>query len=131
VKPFLVAVLACGIWLILGCSEEPTEQDDTTHNAGTSFRPTPDSSLTPLQVERWVRATQALDALSEAYRDSFDVEAPSERLRLQKRFQEQQQRVCEAQGLTGGYAEYRWILGALANPRNKALRDSFSVAFHK
>jgi hypothetical protein len=128
VKPVHATVIAALLAALVACDQKPAVDRGGSEAA---FTPTPDSSLTRLQVERWVRANQALDALSEAYQDSFSVEDPSERLRYQVRFKLGQDQVCTQQGLAGGYEEYRWILSALASPRNSALRDSFNIAFHR
>jgi hypothetical protein len=42
---------------------------------------------------------------------------------LQEDFLKAQDKICKLAGFAGGYTEYKWIMGAIANPRNKELLE--------
>jgi hypothetical protein len=87
------------------------------------FVPTADSTITARQLRLWKDCNPVLDSLAYFYKDSFAVADPVNKLRLQEDFFKAQDKICKLAGLTGGYTEYKWIMGAIANPRNKELLE--------
>jgi hypothetical protein len=87
------------------------------------FVPTDDSTITVRQLRLWKDCNPVLDSLTYFYKDSFTVADPVNKLRLQEDFFKAQDKICKLAGLTGGYTEYKWIMGAIANPRNKELLE--------
>ncbi|MCL2689389.1 MAG: hypothetical protein FWE57_06035 [Chitinispirillia bacterium] len=87
------------------------------------FVPTADSTITARQLRLWKDANPVLDSLVYFYRDSFAVADPVNKLRLQEDFLKAQDKICKLAGLTGGYIEYKWIMGAITNPRNRELLE--------
>jgi hypothetical protein len=125
------AVLAGTICCGSSKSPKPTPRAaavDTVVKKPAVFIASADSSLTAPQVAAWGSANRLLDSLSYVYADSFKTEDALKRQEYQKRYTEAQNKVCTGAGLVGGYKEYTWVLQALGNPRNKALRDSFKLA---
>jgi hypothetical protein len=132
----LVSLLSAAI-LISGCQQKKKKTIAPPPPAArpaivepVPFTPSADSSITTEQIQGWLLCNNALDSLSETYKDSFKTEDVSRRLAYQNNFTKSQVTVCVKYGLKSGYEEYRWITGALASPRNKALRDSFNLALH-
>jgi hypothetical protein len=127
----VVALLAALCLLAIGCGKKKAPPPLPAATQEGPFAPTPDSTLTALQVERWLKCNTALDSLSFAYQDSFKVEDPAKKVQYERAFISAQNAACLTSGLRGGYEEYRWVSGALANPRNKALRDSFDLPVYE
>ncbi len=109
-----------------GCRQRPAQSPDEG-----PFVAAADSSLTAVQIGRWVAANRALDSVSFAFQDSFRSEDPEIRRKAQADFPRAQEQACLAAGLRGGYQEYRYVTESLPNPRNKALRDSLGVRLYK
>lgn len=129
-KQMLSAALISTLMLSYGCQKEektpPAPQLESS--ARQRFEPSADSTILPTQLTAWLACNRQLDSLSMLYQDSFATEDATLRLRHQNDFSQSQNTICLSSGLPGGYSEYLWILGALSNPRNKPLRDSFSIA---
>ena len=111
-----------------GCrpeKEAPPEQTQPRPAAAAAprFAPTADSTITAKQLRLWKDCNPVLDSLTYFYKDSFAVADPVNKLRLQEDFIKAQDRICKLAGLTGGYAEYKWITEAIANPRNRELLE--------
>jgi hypothetical protein len=91
------------------------------------FIPPSDSAVTADQVKKWIMCNTYLDSLSLLYKDSFSVNDAAKRMAYQDHFLKAQDRICVRVGLTGGYAEYLWVLKASGSPRNKAIVDSLKL----
>lgn len=118
-----------------GCREKPS--DDAAASSTTSeknehvetpelipFTPPGDSSISVDQMMAWSTCNPLLDSLTFRYADSFKTEDPSELLRYQEDFINAQDRICVRAGLSGGYAEYKWILQNMGLPKNRAILES-------
>ena len=111
-----------------GCNSEkelPIEERKLPKTASAAqapkFVPTEDSTITARQLRLWKDCNPVLDSLAYFYKDSFAIADPVNKLRFQEDFFKAQDKICKLAGLTGGYTEYKWIMGAIANPRNKEL----------
>jgi hypothetical protein len=131
-KQVLSAALISMFVVSSGCQKEeqipPAPQ--LPSSVSQRFAPSADSTIKPAQLAAWVTCSRQLDSLSVLYQDSFATDDATLRLRHQNDFSQSQNTICLSSGLSGGYNEYLWVLSALSNPRNKALRDSFSIASH-
>ena len=112
-------------FVFAGCQpkeeELPVEQPAPRAVQAPRFVPTADSTITVRQLRLWKDANPVLDSLAYFYKDSFAVADPVNKLRLQEDFFKAQDKICKLAGLTGGYVEYKWIMGAIGNSRNKEL----------
>jgi hypothetical protein len=136
IRVILTALLTAAV-LLSGCQQKkkkviaaPPASPKPAIVEPLPFTPAADSSVSVEQVHGWLSCNSALDSLSEAYKDSFKTEDISLRMAMQNNFSRAQAVVCVKHGLKSGYDEYRWVTGALASPRNKALRDSFNLGLH-
>lgn len=124
-------ILICGIIVIsiamAGCQKKkqvaPAPSASPAQEAPKRmFAPAADSSVTAEQLKLWTACNSPLDTLSIAYQDSFKAPDPSTRVRLQADFTRRQDQICKQAGLAG-YEEYRWIMSAMGNPRNKPVLE--------
>ena len=125
-KIFFLSTLAA-VLIFAGCKpkeELPIEQPVSRMVQAPKFVPTDDSTITERQLKLWKDCNPVLDSLAYFYKDSFAVADPVNKLRLQEDFFKAQDKICKLAGLTGGYIEYKWIMGAIANPRNKELLEA-------
>lgn len=119
----LIAVVA--LVICAGCGSKKNDVPEAV--APAVFVPSPDSSLSAVQVQRWQSVNPMLDSLSIAYQDSFKTTDPSARTSAQKSFLSAQDALCKSGGLIGGFAEYQYVTVCLPHPRNATLRDSLGV----
>ena len=124
---FLSALAAA--FVFAGCqTEKELPVEHTLPRAASAvqapkFVPTDDSTITARQLRLWKDCNPVLDSLTYFYKDSFTVADPVNKLRLQEDFFKAQDKICKLAGLTGGYTEYKWIMGAISNLRNKELLE--------
>jgi hypothetical protein len=111
--------------LLLSCQDKSGESARNPDEG--PFVPTADSSLTALQVERWLSANKALDSVARVYQDSFRVDDAEKRQVYQEQFLKAQGTACLQVGMRS-YDEYKWITQSLANPRNAGLRESLKIS---
>jgi hypothetical protein len=88
------------------------------------FIPPADSLITATQMKNWLSCNSLLDSLAIMYGDSFKTDDPQKRLRYQEDFSSAQDKICVLSGLTGGYKEYKWVMGNIGNPKNKAVVEA-------
>ena len=120
--------------MTVGCQKKPA----TTNTAGQTlssstlsdedFVPPADSTLTTLQITRWLSCNPALDSLAILYKDSVASPNTATRSIAQENFRRMQNRICEKMGFVGGYAEYSWVITAIKASANTALRDSLGMS---
>jgi hypothetical protein len=122
----LVCALSCQ-------KKEPAAQNApaAVEPSKVEFVPPADSSVTIDQMKKWIVCNVYLDSLSLLYKDSFSVNDPAKQMACQDRFVKAEDRICVRLGITGGYAEYLWILRNLGNPKNKRIVDSLKLATYK
>jgi len=85
------------------------------------FVPPADDTVTAHQFGLWKAINPVLDSLTYFYADSFKVKDPVHTLRIQEDFMLAQDIICRLIGLTGGYAEYRWVTNNIGRQRNRKL----------
>ena len=132
-KAACIAAICTVAALSLSCQKkQPAAQAiPAAEPVKTEFVPPADSSVTIDQMKKWVVCNVYLDSLGLLYRDSFPANDPARQMACQDRFLKAQDRICVRLGITGGYAEYLWILRNLKNPRNKRIVDSLKLATYR
>jgi hypothetical protein len=128
-KASLTSVLCMLLALTSACQKkEPANtQTPAAESRKIDFVPPSDSAVTADQVKKWIICNTYLDSLSLLYKDSFSINDAAKRMAYQDHFVKAQDRICVRVGLTGGYAEYLWVLKASGSPRNKAIVDSLKL----
>lgn len=126
-KRWILSAILLALFTLCDSEKKPATEQKATTPQYIPFVPPSDSSVTRTELESWMDANPLLDSLSYLYRDSFQVEEPATRLRLQHDFVRAQDKICVRVGLSGGYQEYVWVLKNAGNPRNKALLDSLGL----
>jgi len=125
-KIIFLSTLAAA-FVFVGCQpkeeEFPVQQPQPRAVQAPRFVPAEDSTITVRQLRLWKDCNPVLDSLAYFYKDSFAIADPVNKLRLQEDFFKAKDRICKLAGLTGGYTEYKWIMGVIANPRNKELLE--------
>jgi hypothetical protein len=125
-RPYIPVL--CAAALFTGCFQSPKPSREKTARmtadiAPLPFTPPADSSITPAQFAAWFACNRRLDSLSQTLAGpSAGKVVPCDSVR--QIFCKAQDRICVANGLTSGYAEYEWITDNLGNSRNKAVYDS-------
>ncbi|MDO5577161.1 MAG: hypothetical protein Q4F84_08780 [Fibrobacter sp.] len=128
----IVFTIICAVFFI-GCKNDPppSVQKDLPlapkNLTPVPFQPSPDSSITIEQMKAWLASNPLLDSLAIMYADSFKTDSPELRIRYQKDFTTAQDKICVLSGLSGGFVEYKWILGNIGNPKNKQIIASVKV----
>jgi len=126
-KKCVLPVIFLALFVLCGSQNKPTTEKKTSSPRFIPFVPPSDSTVTRAQLESWMNANPLLDSLSYLYKDSFQIDQPATRLRLQHDFVRAQDKICVRVGLSGGYHEYVWVLKNAGNPRNKSLLDSLGL----
>ncbi|HUI90667.1 MAG TPA: hypothetical protein VLX68_00330 [Chitinivibrionales bacterium] len=108
--------------------EKPTPQPELRK---VEFVPPADSVVTMEQMKKWLVCNSYLDSLSVIYKDSFSVNDAARQARYQEDFLKAQDKICVRAGLTGGYAEYCWILKSIGSPANRKIVDSLKLTTYK
>ncbi len=126
-KP-LIPYFCLLVLLFSGCMTQKEETLETqTTDKQTPFSRSSESTITVVQMNKWLSCNPRLDSLSFLYIDSFKTEDAQRRLDYQRNFISQQDKICLQQGLTGGYEEYIWILKNSGNRKNKAILKSMNL----
>jgi hypothetical protein len=124
------ATIIASLILISGCAEKKNTQTvplSTTTPPRSEFIPPADSTISAALMHKWLSCNPLLDSLSYLYQDSFNIDVPTQRLKFQDDFSKAQDKICIRRGLTGGYAEYRWIMKAAGHPNNRGMLDSIGL----
>ncbi|MFP4014862.1 MAG: hypothetical protein ACLFVQ_12305 [Chitinispirillaceae bacterium] len=126
---YRVLILSVMSALLLGCGAQKKSEETSRQQVKPvpKFVPTADSSLTAEQVALWKQCNPLLDSLTYFYSDSFKVEDPTAKLRIEDDFFKAQNRICKLAGYPGGFKEYNWVSDCLSNPRNKRILDSLDI----
>ncbi len=129
-KVIPLVLLCTMVVLTCGCQKNASasKQTVTAEPHKVKFVPPSDSSVTTDQVKKWILCNTYLDSLSILYKDSFLVSDAAKQTRYQENFVKAQDRLCVRVGMSGGYAEYLWILRNIGNPKNKRIVDSLKLA---
>ena len=118
-------ILCCLVaFFVVQCEKPKPKAQETTRGSKQTvvpfqkptFNPPADSLITPSKLSAWIAVNPALDSLALSYRDLFRAKDAA---KYQEKFMLENDRICVRFGLTGGYAEYVWILKARAYPKNK------------
>lgn len=130
-KPFTAALILVVLMLVPGCKQKKSSSDTPPQTLSVqsetkpvNFVPPRDSVISAEKIKIWLSCNPLLDSLTTMYSDSFKIEEPERRMRYQEVFSAAQDRICVRAGLPGGYKEYKWIMNAMGNPKNKAALDS-------
>lgn len=86
-----------------------------------------DSTITTVQMKKWLNCNPYLDSLSYRYIDSLKTDNPDIRRRHQINFMRVQDSICVEQGLLGGYEEYVYILKSSGKKQNRKVLDSLGI----
>lgn len=127
---YTILVAVAFLAIVQGCVNGKAKQDPAAGKpvfARKAFQPPADSSITLVQMQRWLRCNPFLDSLSYLYQDSFQTEDPARRFSYQKDFVEIQDKICVRNGLTGGYDEYLWILDNAGSGKNRRLLETLGL----
>ena len=132
-KNAFFVLLAIAAVLLFSCQtkktvEKPAPQPEPQK---VDFVAPADSSVTMEQMKKWLVCNSYLDSLSIIYKDSFSVNDAARQTRYQDDFLKAQDKICVRAGLTGGYAEYYWILKSIGSPANKKVVDSLKLTTYK
>jgi hypothetical protein len=134
VKPTLCAALVCATALVIcGCHKKETvsNPEPQIELKKTEFVPPADSTLTIDRMKKWLQCNPYLDSLSILYKDSFATTDAAKQTKIQEDFIKAQDKICVRIGLSGGYAEYLWILKSAGNPKNAKALDSLKLTAYK
>lgn len=85
----------------------------------------------------WFNCSHGLDSVSGFFTKSltavqaFTADNAALTDSMLKKFSLAQDRVCNANGLPGGYQEYQWIMEHFGSKKNKAVYDSLKSCWKK
>lgn len=108
----------------------PVPQPQAEHKK-VEFIPPADSTVTIDQMKKWLQCNPYLDSLSIFYKDSLATHDAAKQTKYQEDFMKAQDKICVRVGLTGGYAEYLWILKNISVPKNLKILDSIKLTAYK
>jgi hypothetical protein len=133
IKSALFALTIVSFIVISGCQKKeiPPKIQPKAEPQKTAFIPPSDSSITIDRMKKWVQCNPYLDSLSILYKDSFAINDISKQPAYQENFLKAQDKICVRVGITGGYAEYLWILKNIGNPKNKPIVDSLKLTTYQ
>jgi hypothetical protein len=132
-KQFLLAMMFTMLTVLSGCQKKeiPQKIQPQAEPQKVEFVPPSDSAVSIEQMKKWLLCNSYLDSLSIIYKDSFAVNDAARQTRYQENFLKAQDKICVRVGLSGGYAEYFWILKSIGNPKNKKIVDSLKLTTYK
>jgi hypothetical protein len=138
VNKFVLSVcIFSSLFLISNCQNSPQKQVTTKASLPEmikkeikkqDFIPTPDSTISPEQMKNWSACNPMLDSLSIMYSDSFKTSNPQARVRFQDDYTAAQDKICVICGLPGGYKEYKWVMEAMSNSKNRAVVENAKLS---
>jgi hypothetical protein len=128
-----MVLLAMMLASLSSCQEKKTVEKKApqAEPQKVEFVPPSDSLVSMEQMKKWLLCNSYLDSLSIIYKDSFAVNDAARQTRYQEDFLRAQDKICVRVGLTGGYAEYFWILKSIGIPKNKKIVDSLKLTTYK
>ena len=119
---FLILFFILFLLFDFGCNNDKSKEIKSY-----SLPDSSDSTITIVQMKKWLSCNPYLDSLSYRYIDSFKTDNPDIRLRHQINFMRLQDSICVEQGLLGGYEEYMYILKSSGKKQNRKILDSLGI----
>jgi hypothetical protein len=133
-KMTIVAGATCVVALTLwaGCGKQQghdseVKQTSLSKKQTAPFVPSTDSAISRAQMTAWFACNRPLDSLSALFTASLAENKNALPDSVFNRFSSSQDIICVEKGLSGGYAEYKWILENVGSTKNKALYDSIKT----